>query len=282
VRRSLLLMIATVAGLAQVAAEPATPVGAIAGLVVDRDGRAPLAGVTVVATPSGPRAGAGWAAAITDGDGRYRFEGLHPGRYTLTAYTVEQQFGRPNVPVRGGETTTVVHVIDAWPTGTERYCLSNAACPAWQVCSVSLGECDSALAPAEVCTGVCRAGWVHAAARVAGVVAIDGDADLTTAFGLEVVPPGLHGRLSVAADWRTDGAWRLGGAVWTHPRPGLAASVRIDAVQARGPWHAAAAGRLEWAPRGWPFSVMAELGAVAADGVPVFATVGLAGWLRLP
>ena len=55
--------------------------GAIAGTITDTQGGV-LPGVTLTVT----NAETGVArAAVTEGDGRYRFAGLQPGRYDLTA-----------------------------------------------------------------------------------------------------------------------------------------------------------------------------------------------------
>ncbi|HVK74258.1 MAG TPA: hypothetical protein VM734_13100 [Kofleriaceae bacterium] len=36
------------------------------------------------------------------------------------------------------------------------------------------------------------------------------------------IPMVLDGRVSVAADWWTDGTWRLGAALWPRPHRGVA------------------------------------------------------------
>jgi hypothetical protein len=160
------------------------------------------------------------------------------------------------------------------------------------VCSAALGECSDDMAPFEVCTGVCVTGWVHVAARAAGVVAaeVDADAGATGAFGLEVLPPVVGRRVSLAADWWTEGAWRLGAALRFQPQHRRAVSVRVDAFRAGDAWHPAGAIRLD-ASRAWPFhlggwgtytALFLEAGVIAADEPRFFLSFGLGGWLRLP
>lgn len=169
-------------------------------------------------------------------------------------------------------------------------CVNSTGCPGWQICSTELGDCESGWGSLEVCTGHCRDGWLHISLRAETVVIAADDIDAAAAFSVEVIPPWLRGRLSVAADWWTENVWRLGAALWLRPHPAFAVGPRIDAIHAEGDWAPAAAVRGEWSPI-WPFphlgwsphiSVVTEVGVIADDHQTVFASLGFAGWLSLP
>ncbi len=189
--------------------------------------------------------------------------------------------------------TMFVALVVATTTSAARaddVCVSDENCPGWQICSVGLGDCESGWGSLEVCTGHCRDGWVHVAMRAETVIIGSDTVDAAAAFSVEAIPPKLHGRLSVAADWWTEHVWRLGVAFWLRPHPAFAVSTRLDTIYADSGWAPAAAVRAEWSPI-WPFprlgwsphvSLMTEIGVVADDHHTIFGSLGFAGWLSLP
>jgi hypothetical protein len=82
------------------------------------------------------------------------------------------------------------------------------------VCGVELGECDHGAQPLAVCTGYCRdpKTW-HFAVRAGFVGLWDSGAKPGGGVSLELAPPVLRNRLSVAADLWTQRVPRFGAAV---------------------------------------------------------------------
>lgn len=105
-------------------------------------------------------------------------------------------------------------------------------CPPWAVCSVHLGDCESGLAPAEVCTGHCTAGGATRLVFEAGVyMASDVPEALGARLGVELVPPVLGGHLAVHGDWWTGDLWQFGPRLsWA-----LHSAVRVGASADIGP-----------------------------------------------
>ena len=86
-----------------------TTQGTIIGQVIDQTTRAPLPGVTLVATSPSL---SGEQTAISDENGRYVIANLPPGRYTLVAYYADQTIRRTAIVVRRSQTTSVALRID--------------------------------------------------------------------------------------------------------------------------------------------------------------------------
>ena len=181
---------------------PVEATGAVQGVVSD-DNRQPLAGVTVIASRDVET-----HTTLTDQAGHYRLAGLSPGTYVVQFFAGNINVERRNIAITAGRDTPVYQRLGSPFLGVGGdFCVSDEECPGWQVCSAGRGDCGNAMGSSEVCTGVCREGGLGLSARAGAV--LDGDADDSAALGLEVMPPELDGRLSLAADWWTDGAWRL-------------------------------------------------------------------------
>jgi hypothetical protein len=269
----LLVFVLIVALATETAAQP-PPTGSVEGTVTQY-GDPAIEALVVVAG----------VVAVADEHGRYRLDGVPAGQYRMVVYYGPEEMVRI-VTVTAGEVTTVHYVLDSWTAapspGAPRVCFSNEGCPGWQVCSVSLGDCDS-IGSAEVCAGECTAGWLAMAARSQVSLAADDGAHADASIGVEVVPTWLGAHLSFAADW--DGGWRLGGVLrWTFPNDaGL--GLRVDAVEQHDGWGSAAAARYEWAAGRWRhrLSLLAEVGVIdRGTGSVPFAALGLAGWYQLP
>ncbi|MBP8806760.1 MAG: von Willebrand factor type A domain-containing protein [Kofleriaceae bacterium] len=83
--------------------------GSIAGVVRDRDTGEVLAGATVVITDAAGTI----APEITDEHGRYRVDGLRPGRYRVTVFYGDVQVERGEVIVTAGRVTKVAVSVKA-------------------------------------------------------------------------------------------------------------------------------------------------------------------------
>lgn len=84
----LLIVLGLAGGLIQAAPVPAPQLGAISGQVLEDGTRAPIAGAQVTLLPSRPRPvpepfSDQLRIAVTDQSGRFRFEGVEPGRYRM-------------------------------------------------------------------------------------------------------------------------------------------------------------------------------------------------------
>jgi hypothetical protein len=265
-------------------------VGIVEGTVRERATGAPVPDAVVELLERGSAAPVELLAA-SDGQGHYRIEGVPVGAiYDVHVYAAGMQDAHRRVGA--GERTIVDLALDAEPRPESTgLCFNDGDCPRSQVCSVSLGDCGGAAAPADVCTGVCRDGWIALAGRAQAVALTGSGPGATAALGLEAIPPWLGGRLSLAADWWTSGAWRLGGALWLRPHAGVAISARVDGVRTDGAWRPAVAARVEWSPI-WPWSrigrwghasLLAEVGVlVEHDDRALFGSLAVAFWLGLP
>lgn len=138
-------------------------------------------------------------------------------------------------------------------------CSSDSECPPWALCTVSLGECRGAYAPAEVCTGTCVAGkkW-RVVARVGGVVE-EGDEDAApgATLGLEVIPPLAGGHLGLALEWWTRQPLKLSTTLTWPAYPGLVLGAKLGATldpsSRTERWGSAVSARVEYFPW-WPYS----------------------------
>lgn len=262
---------------------PTPTTGAIEIHVLARADREPLADATIVIGDQ-PIPG-----ALTDACGVAVVGGLAPGHYDVHVYSDDYRTDRPHVAVDAGQVTQQSVPVGPGPR-PHGVCYSDGDCPGWQVCSAGLDDYDDGVFR-DFGTGVCTDGWIAVAARAQAVVIRDPDLDATTAFAVEAIPPKLAGRISLAADWWTDGRWRLGAAFWLHPHLGLAVSARLDALRTDSAWHPAAAARVEWSPI-WPFSridgwnhvsAFAEVGVIVDDRRdPRFGSLGVELWYGLP
>jgi hypothetical protein len=224
-------------------------------------------------------------AAVTDERGAYVLEEVPAGRQEVHIFVGNGTWVFDVVVIAGGRVRSDHELGEAGfvpqPSGPPM-CFSDEECPGWQVCSVSLGDCDSPGA-ADLCGGVCTAGWLEVGVRAQTAVSDDG---LGGALGVELVPPLVGSHVAAAADWTGD-TWRLGGVLRLTVREIWAVSLRLDGVTEDDRWRFAAAGRLEWAPPWTPLrhymSLLAEVGVMAPSGdAAPFASLGLAGWLTLP
>jgi hypothetical protein len=254
----------------------AGPAGVVEGTVTASGGRLIEEPVVVVI---------GSMVAVTDERGDYVLEQVPAGRQEVRILVGNNTWVFDVVVIAGGRVRSDHELGDVGfvpPPPAPRMCFSDEECPGWQVCSVSLGDCDSPGA-GEVCGGVCTAGWLEVGGRVQTDVSGDG---LGGALGVELVPPLVGTHVAAAADWNGD-TWRLGGVLRLTVRELWAVSLRLDGVTEDDRWRFAAAGRLEWAPPWTPLrhymSLLAEVGVVAPSGDPAaFASLGIAGWLTLP
>jgi hypothetical protein len=83
--------------------------GSIAGHVVDKMGGA-VAGVSVaISASTQPHSD---IAALTNADGYFRFSGLLPGQYTLTAFGTGNVSGTAEVVVSAGQESAVEVRLD--------------------------------------------------------------------------------------------------------------------------------------------------------------------------
>ncbi len=187
------------------------------------------------------------------------------------------------------------------------YCTSDMGCLPWQQCTVSLGDCGSALSPYDVCTGRCAAGRslrysVRAGGRgwtqlQPGAIEASG----VQAFAaFELVPPVLRGHLSIAGELATrrrgrdeeqTPTGRVTLTAWLRPHRGLHLGPTIG-------WTGGPSGtgslRLQYFPRvhltglipARFFAVGAEVGLAQADvrrrdameGLPAFFALTLDLW----
>jgi hypothetical protein len=105
------------------------------------------------------------------------------------------------------------------------------------VCSTELGQCGNGMKPFLVCTGYCRdpRTW-HLAVRAGFVGLWDGGAKPGASWSLELAPPVLRNRLSVAADLWSQRILRFGAAVSLPAFDDLRVGVRADAMTRTETW----------------------------------------------
>lgn len=185
----------------------------------------------------------------------------------------------------------LVLLVTASTANADNMCYSDSGCMPWQVCTVSLGACESGAAPYEVCTGTCVSGrsW-RFVPRVGAASPIE-DGELSATFGLEIVPPLLGGHVSISTEYWTAEVLRTGLVATFRVVDGLALSARGD-ITTLGPTAGAiAAVRAEYFPVSGPLEGVtfarfisiafeagvgfAELG--ASDSAP-FAALSLGVW----
>lgn len=204
------------------------------------------------------------------------------------------------MPGRLGVMTTGVvvgWVVCGQARAEEVICGADMDCPPWAICTTSVGECGSAKAPLEVCTGRCAAGqaW-RLVPRLEATAGLPLRQRTGAAVGVEIVPPVLEGHLSFFAEWWTQEFGRIGAAGTIYPVDALGLSIRADAVPWRGGLQASIGGRVDFFP--WAvmpsltmnhyFSVSASGGVFVLpvderfarrDAIPWFVTLGIGFWL---
>jgi hypothetical protein len=171
------------------------------------------------------------------------------------------------------------------------FCTGSDQCPVFAVCSTELGVCGNGAKPLLVCTGSCAdpKTW-HFVARAGFVGLWDGGAKPGLGLSLELAPPVLRNRLSVAADLWSERLLRFGAAVSLPASDDFLVGVRLDAttLTATWAWGASVAARSEILfELGTTMGLSFEVGALAPsaarlDHVWPFAIVNLGFWVWRP